>query len=545
MKAAVGPGTAVEKLELLRILEQASLPAADRVEALHEVLCFLAAYPDDEAVFGQVERMLQAFESRGDLLHHRRAFENSGMAGTDLVYPFFASTARWLTDRWPANVSVAWGHDESLAVLERRLPHLSLWSERAVFDEPPLGLRAWIEKLRGPETDAAFLVRRCAATSGTSLLADELYDELGLTLRVTPGPGTPSRTLARVPHHAVNARTSALQTSRPDISAAVLETPRHISDVTKRDALGLINLAREAMVTRKRDLYSFAAADHRDVRIIDAGDGLEFVCYGIIPEQRLLLEAVNGFLMLRNGVPIGYALTSALWRSAEIAFNMFDTFRGGESGFVYGRLLAIMRALFAVDTFAIFPYQLGHENDEGLESGAWWFYYKMGFRPKDPEVVALARREAERAAARRGYRTSVTRLRALVSAHLFLHLGDDRDDVIGRIPADAIALRCTELVTRRFGSDRERATAVLSDEAATVLGAGAWRQWTSGERLLWERWAPLVGSLPGLGRWDKEDRAALVDIVRTKGGPRESDFVTRFDAHPRLARALLSLARPA
>jgi hypothetical protein len=542
MKGEFGPGTAVGKLELLRILEPARLLSAAQVRSLHETLCFLAAYPDNEEVFAQVERMLKAFEARADLALFRRGFENSGMAGTDLVYPFSASTARWLTDRWPRSINVAWGHDESVSVLEARLPHFSLWSERAVFDEPPLGMREWIERLRGAETDATFLVQRSAACAGTSLLGDQLYDELGLTLVVHPGPGTPSRTLARLPRRLVCPRTTPLQTGRPDIAAAVLDPPRHISDVAKREAHGLIDLAREAMATRKRDLYSFAAADHRDVRIIDAGDGLEFACVGVVPEQRLLLEAVYGFLMLRNGVPIGYALTSALWRSSEIAFNMFDTFRGGESGFVYGRLLAVMRALFGVDTFTIYPYQLGHENDEGLESGAWWFYYKMGFRPKDPAVAALARHEAGQVATKRGYRTSVARLRELVRAHLFLHLGDERDDVIGVVPADAIALRCTDVVAKRFGSDRERATTCLADEAASTLGAGAWRQWTSGERLLWERWAPLVASIPGLGRWAKDDRAALVELIRIKGGQRESDFVNRFDAHPRLGPALLSLA---
>ena len=45
--------------------------------------------------------------------------------------------------------------------------------------------------------------------------------------------------------------------------------------------------------------------------------------------------------------------------------------------------------MFGSDTFAIYPYQLGHENDEGLDSGAWWFYYKLGFRPREPRIAPL------------------------------------------------------------------------------------------------------------------------------------------------------------
>ena len=49
--------------------------------------------------------------------------------------------------------------------------------------------------------------------------------------------------------------------------------------------------------------------------------------------------------------------------------------------------------LFGARAFSIDPYQLGHDNREGLLSGAWWFYYKLGFRPYDPEVRRVLRGE--------------------------------------------------------------------------------------------------------------------------------------------------------
>ena len=73
---------------------------------------------------------------------------------------------------------------------------------------------------------------------------------------------------------------------------------------------------------------------------------------------------------------------SALFGSSEIAFNVFESFRGAEAGLIYGRVLGVTRALFGADSFTIFPYQLGDDNEEGIESGAWWFYRKLGFRPE-------------------------------------------------------------------------------------------------------------------------------------------------------------------
>lgn len=543
MRTEFGGDAARRKLRLLRLLRRSRLPRADQVALLHEALVFLYAYPDDERVFETVRRMLTTFSRRADLRRHRKALKNSGIAGTDTVYQFAASTARWLAARTGDSLTVEWDSGENEAALDTRLPLLTLWSERAVFDEPPLDGRRWLDRLRGGETEAAFLVRRSAAVTGHDLLGDQLYDELNLTLRVKAGPEVPDRTQARVAGHPIVPQPGPLRSARPDLKADMLVPPRRIRPVSGRRAVELIDLSREAMVTRARDLYCFAAADPEDVRLIDCGNGLEFACMGVRVEQRLLLDAVYGFLTLRNGVPIGYALFGALWRSAEVAYNVFESFRGAEAAWIYGRLLAAVHAMFGVDTITVDPYQLGHHNDEGLQSGAWWFYYKLGFRPRDRRASALARREAERVRSRAGYRTGLPVLRRLVAANVFFSLGADRSDVLGALETDAVALRVTGMVAARFGSDRERATVTLADEAGAALGLPAWRRLRPGQRLFWERWAPIVALLP-VGGWTEAERVALRNVILAKGGRRESDYVTQFDAHPKLGPALAALCRP-
>ena len=543
LKTTYGPGTGPARLALVRATCRARFRTPEQVTLLHELLGYLHAYPDDEAVFAEVDRQLRAFHLRPDLRRIARDLVNSGIAGTDIVYPFGFSTARWLAERWGDRLAIDWSAVGNAAALDTRMQLFSLWSERPVFDEPPLEGRAWLDRLRGRETDAAFVIRRSEALPVRGLTADYLYDELGLTLRLAPGETTPRRTGARMPGRAVTAQRVPLRTARPDIRAGIRIPPKRIRRLGETDARALLDLAREAMVTRSRDLYTFTAANLGDACLVDCGDGLEFFCVGVRPEQRLLFDAVYGILTLRNGVPIGYALFSALWRSSEVAYNVFEAFRGGESAWVYGRMLATIHALCGADTFTIDPYQLGHENDEGLESGAWWFYYKLGFVPWDAKIAALAARESQRVRTRPGYRTSVPTLRELVRANLFLQAGPRRRDVIGAIPVDAIGLKATALVTARFGSDRELGTQALADEAAYRLGGVAWRRLPAGARLFWERWAPVVALLPEIDAWSAAEKRALVEIVRAKGGRRESDFVARFDAHPRLGAALAALAR--
>jgi len=321
-----------------------------------------------------------------------------------------------------------------------------------------------------------------------------------------------------------------------------LRSPRSVRLVTQREARTLIDLAREAMVTRERDLDIFSYASPADVRLVDWEDGLQFACMGALPERRLLLESVYGFLTLKNGVPIGYVLSSALYGSSEIAYNVFDTYRGGEAGRIYGRVMATLRHLFGSDAFTIFPYQLGHDNEEALKSGAWWFYQKIGFRPRDAGARKLMRREHARMKRLPGHRSDLDTLRALAAKNMYYFLGKPRRDVMGIVSLPDVGLKITDYVAERFGSDREEASRACSREASTLLDVRSLQGVTRGERIAWERWAPLVRILPSVENWSHAEKRALVEVVRAKGSKRESDFVARFDRHPRLRQAILHLA---
>src|SRR3990172_2846173 len=88
-KDQYGAGSAEAKLALLVRLERADLRSARAVWRLHEVLCFLRAYPDDARLLAQVERMLARFSGRADLKRASAALSDTGIAGTAIRYRFF------------------------------------------------------------------------------------------------------------------------------------------------------------------------------------------------------------------------------------------------------------------------------------------------------------------------------------------------------------------------------------------------------------------------------------------------------------------------
>lgn len=556
IRAEFGAGWPARKHALLTRLERARLPSARAVGQLHDLLLFLRAYPDDPALLALVERLLDGFDRRPDFRSFRAALADSGIAGTAIHFPFFAETAWRLAARFPGNLELDWDSIAEPERLERWLPFVAHPAEAPGLDEIAWSPGEWLERMRGGERgtnslspaqgDGAFFLRRLRTAIPDPQLFERVVDDLGLHYRLEPSATTPARTRERSAGAPAHFHAAPLRRGRPDLVRELRQgglRPRAVEELSGRRAERTLELARDAMVTRGRDLDAFAYGSAEDVRLVTWEDGLQFAVIGVRPERRLLLEAVYAFLTLKNGVPVGYVLNSALFGSAEIAFNVFEAFRGVEAAQVYARVLATVRQVFGVDAFTIFPYQLGDGNDEALDSGAWWFYQKLGFRPRAPRVVALMQRELERQRRDPASRSTRATLAALSRENLFLHLGKERRDVIGEVPLPSVGVAATALLSQRFAATSDRGDRICAAEARARLGLRSLAGWSPSERAAFHRWAPVVLLLPGLDRWTAAERLALAEVVRAKGGVQESVFVRRFDAHPKLPRALARLAR--
>jgi len=529
------------KSDLLTRLERAHLSGPREVGRLHEALCFLRAYPDDAVVLAQAERMLGDFPHRKDLRRGRRALADSGIAGTDIHYPFFWFTARWLTKHWPAQLSVDWPAFGQRDRLPDLLPLLLPYSESPAFDEFDLSPREWIETLKGPEeTDAVFLVRRFERMRAGPFIIEKIYEDLDLPLRLSPGPGTPSRTSAKLAGAPVVFQTSPLSRLRPDLRREVRRAPE-VRAAVPAEARRILALAKSAMVTRGRDIDAFEHGDPHGVKLAECGGGLLLAFIGMVPERRLLLESNYGYLMLKNGVPIGYGTAACLFNSAEIAFNTFESFRGAETALNFSRVLAAVRALFGADCFSLDPYQLGTANPEALRSGAWWFYQKLGFRPLGKKVRGLMNGELKKMKRDSRHRSDLQTLKALSSESLFLRLKDRGKDVLGALSVGELGSRISQAAAGRCGADREAWERKSRREASRLLGLRAPGSLKAAERLTLRRWSPLILILPGVGRWSPSEKRGLIEVVKAKAGRDETAFVRLFDSHRKLRRAVLAV----
>ncbi len=394
LKFEFNPAAAAEKLQSLRGLRSGALKSADQVLRLHEVLCLLQALPDSEEIFQQVTSLLDRFDRRRDLRRFAQELADTGIAGTSTHFTFYAAMASWLVDHWPDQLRIDWEEFENVDQFEPYLTLLASYSETPALDMLALDVRDWVEQLKSPQdTDAAFVIRRLRQLVSDEFLHQCFYEELNVPLVLSPGSDTPSRTRTRYERAPVVFQTVPLVRGRPALAEERQRPPGPPQALDRYESERLIDLAHTAMATRSRDLDAFAYADVEDVQLIDDTFGLQFVIYGLIPQRRFLLETQYGYLILKNGVPISYGAITCLFKSSEVAYTIFDTFRGGESAHIYVRTLVMVSHVFGCDTFMIDPYQLGEDNDDALQSGAWWFYQKLGYRPRSKQRLRMMEQE--------------------------------------------------------------------------------------------------------------------------------------------------------
>lgn len=545
LKDTFGSETGQRKTELLSALSRSRLGRARDVARLHELLCFLRAYPDDARLLNTVDRLLAGFSGRADLRAFRAELSDSGIAGTTILYRFFTAQAIWLAQRWPALLRLDRSDTEADGLIARALPVLLTPLEAASLRERKLGGYEALDLLTGKSrgglhstTDACFLLARIAGMPGDSFTRQAFGDAIDASFELRPGTDSPSRTHARFSAAKVHFQRTPLARSRPDLRTEIAHAPRRIRRLPTKQAEEVIELARSAMATRARALDVFSYANSRDAWLADDGKGLAFAFAGVVPERRHPIAAFYGGLTLRNGVPIGYLQGDVVGPTVAVSFNTFETFRGGEAGFTFARLLAALRHVFGCTSFSIEPYQLGQGNDEGLESGAWWFYAKFGFRPRDAAAVQLMRGEAARLARNPRHRSSIDTLKRLARHHVFFDLDPAVRHPLPPLPQ--LGARVSALLARlsaQLGTDREATLAHCAATATQQCGLSV-SKLAPAERAAWRQWAPLMLLLQA-ERWTSEEQRALAAVIRAKAAVTERTFVMRYLAHPRLHAALM------
>lgn len=448
LKTKFGPTEAKKVESLLRRLSRQRFRDTDSLLRYHELLLFVRAYPHNAAVMRAAEKELAHFAKRVTWLAEQDVDtvplehpEVSGIAGTPVTDTLSFYVVRWLMRRYPAEMSIYWEWFEDENRLGATWPRFIPLLTEDAFVEANVPYRDWLAAARGRHSELAWLIDRFDELPWSDEAKAELYDSQKLYVQWSP-PFSATRTGLRIPARKLfYHRGPLIQRRDIDLNREVRQPSPPLRKLTTKEGERALDHAREASTIRYRELYGFTHGDPKHVYHSQLGRGVEIFLMGLPPEKRLPLRAAHAAMIYKNGVPIGYFESLTLFERMESGFNLYYTFRDGETAWLYARVLNVMHHFTGATAFSLDPYQIGYENEEGIESGAFWFYRKLGFRPTRRDLLALTENEEQKIAARKDYRTPARTLRQLAQGSMIFQLRGTENRDWDRFQVRNIGLR--------------------------------------------------------------------------------------------------------
>jgi hypothetical protein len=418
---------------LIAQLAHKKLNDTDTLFRYHELLLFMRAYAHTASIVRAVESELRGFANRVAFLEQRRIDleplqhpEWSGIAGTSVTDTFSFYIVRRLLQLYPSQVAIYWEWFEDENRLAATWPRFMPLLAEDAFVEANVPYREWLAAARGPRSELAWLIEQFNKLPKPDKERAELYDSQQLYVRWTPSFNV-SRTGMRVaPRKLFYHRGLLIQRRDIDLRRELAQPSPRLEKLSRTQGEKALDMARDASTIRYRELYGFTHGDPKHVYRAELGRGVELLIISLPREKRLPLRTYHAAMIYKNGVPIGYFEGLSLFERMESGFNLYYTFRDGETAWLYARVLNVMHHFARVTAFSLDPYQIGFENEEGIESGAFWFYRKLGFRPTQRDALELALKEEEKIRTRKGYRTSPATLRKLARSPMIFELDEHR-----------------------------------------------------------------------------------------------------------------------
>ena len=513
----------------------------------HEILLFIRAYPPSADALRRAELSLRSFADRVAALQDAEADlsplehpEVSGIAGTSVTDTFSYPIVRWLVRQQPGRVKIDWDWFEDQNRLAQTWPRFMPLLEEDAAVEANVPYESWLSKARGRAKDLDWLIERFESLDLTEKERTELFDSQKLYVSWTP-PYRATRTGMRLNLRGIfYHRGPLIQRRDVSLQRQLNSPPPAMVRLNAKDGAAILDMARQTSTVRYRELYGFTHGDPKCVLKVDLGRGVILFVSRLPPGKRLPLRAYHAAMIFKNGIPVGYFEGLSLFERMESGFNFYYGFREGETAWIYARTLSVFRHLLGVTSFAIDPYQVGHENEEGIESGAFWFYRKLGFRPTQSALGNLTEKEEKWIAARKGYRTSSRTLRELAAGSMIFELDEAGRGEWDQFQVRNIGFKAQRRMAREFAGDPERIREQSLAAVTSTLKLSL-RGWSSDEQAALTDLAVAVALIPDSDRWERSEKAALVQILRAKVSGDEARYLKLMQKHGRFRDAMIKL----
>lgn len=437
-------------LELIRLLP---LPLNKSLLEYYNMLMFVCAHPFDAEILASAENELQRIalcvkkSTRAD----KKKYVNSGLPHTAVVSTFSHDLLKWMRDN--KNYTV---HLDSFAATKEKINTALQFTLPAIEKEITtldLSINQLFEKLGvSKEGRIEFLLNEFDKLEQQTYIKDDYFNGLGMYVNVQTKNQSLSKAFNRITPTNVYFQKDIIKNfDHLALFNSPLPKPKKLNVQQLRE---LDEAIKNALMVLQRETDPVTYIDETSIRLYELERGISIAIYGMKPERQLPLESYVGYTLFKNGFPAAYGGGWVFGKRSLFGINIFEAMRGGESGYMMCQLLRVYRQAFGVDYFEVEPYQYGKGNPEGIQSGAFWFYYRFGFRPVDAQLRLLAEEEAGKIAATKGYRSSEEVLKRFTQSNIVLNFQKQCPVSLWDIRAKVTAMIADEFKGNRKAAEK-------------------------------------------------------------------------------------------
>lgn len=446
----------IKKMGLLNACSTIFPKNKNEIKLYHSNLLFLLSYPDNSELqtLAQMEmdRLTGIIESKPVL---KEQLLGSGIKGTITQSTYTLALITWLIKEYPGNVALH-SFDETgihpKEILKLVLPE----AEFELVTDEKLNPVKWIEKASGTKNKVrmlGWLIDVMNSVKSNNLIKDHLFESLKLFIEIDSKEKSLSSGYGRVKTSATFFHKDGIikKFNEKELITKDLPPEKKLNDAHKKE---IIKASRVALCLLNRETDPVTYSEELNIKYFELERGLSIALFSMDSERRMPLESYIGFMMFKNGYPMSYGGAWLFGQRSLIGINIFEPFRGGESAIVFAQLLRCYHKAFGASYFEVEPYQFGKNNPEGIQSGAFWFYYRFGFRPCDKNLFDLSLSENKKITETKGYRSPVEILKQFTKSNLFAHFSENAG-----VPVNPSALSkyVTHKINTGFKGNRESA----------------------------------------------------------------------------------------
>ncbi len=517
------------KLSLLKGLDFELLKNSRDLRSLHSTLLFMLAYPDNKIVYKKVSACLKKLQLLiGSDEKIKTTLYNSGITETNLCASFSLELVKWMRKYYPDDIRLSEmeANDGQISsILSVVMPKV----ESEILQDGNADWKSWI--MASSTNEDELLDRIIALFDQTNIrpeVKDELWGALGINVEIhfSKHSCLPDSIVDHF-HHRSLINKKEIEHG-PEVKVRLVKLNNEESEQVV--AASRIVLMRQL---REIDPITFTAAEL--VSYYQLGRGLSIALMGMVAERRHPVDSYIGYVAFKNGLPVAYAASWILFDSARIGLNVFPEYRGGESAWIFQQALGLHQQVYKLNRFTVDPYQLGKDNADGIQSGAFWIYYKAGFRPLGLLQKQIAQTEMDKIKANPGYRTSAVILKKLAESRM--ELVSNKKSVA--FDATDCSRAYAEIVKKQFAGDRKAAELFSMKKMLNLVNMKNYSE--EQMRYVLTNWSLLLYNKKTGLQLTADEKMKLKSIFKMKAKGSEEDYISAMQKFDKLKDYLRNL----